>query len=108
MEDVAVLASLLDDQYREAGLSSDAEGLKDVFSVFDASRRERDQWLVLSSRRAADLYEWRLPNTGKEHFETMRQDIERRQAICWGADLDEMVMKARANLRSRRKRATKG
>ncbi|KAL2192352.1 hypothetical protein P885DRAFT_47857 [Corynascus similis CBS 632.67] len=108
MEDVAVLASLLDDQYREPGFSSAAEGLEDVFSAFDASRRERDQWLVLSSRRAADLYEWRLPNTGKEHFENMRQDIERRQAICWGADLDEMVMKARANLRSRRKRATKG
>ncbi|KAK3302999.1 uncharacterized protein B0T15DRAFT_486526 [Chaetomium strumarium] len=120
MEDVAVLLSLLeeitststststmDEHDHDSSSSSPSNNnqahhqIQAVFAAFDASRRERDQWLVQSSRRAADLYEWRLPNTGKEHFESMRKDIEERQAVCWGIDLDRAIADAREDLRRR-------
>ena len=47
------------------------------------------------------MYEWRLPDTGREHFEAMRQDIEARQAVCWNIDLDQAVKDARMDLRRR-------
>jgi salicylate hydroxylase len=97
MEDVAVFASLLE-EIQEDNINP-IDGLRAAFAAFDASRRDRDQWLVRSSRRAADLYEWRLPNTGKENFEAVRKDIETRQAICWGVDLERMIQEARADLR---------
>jgi salicylate hydroxylase len=106
MEDVAVLSSLLEEQTQDVD-SDPTLDLEAVFTAFDASRRERDQWLVQSSRRAADLYEWRLPNTGRENFEAMRKDIEERQAVCWGIDLDKAVLEAKADL-SRRRGAMKG
>lgn len=100
MEDVAVLSSLLEELVKDTD-STPTEIIAAVFAAFDASRRERDQWLVQSSRRAADLYEWRLPGTGREHFEAMRKDIEGRQAVCWGVDLDKAIEKARADLKTR-------
>ncbi|KAK4153461.1 hypothetical protein C8A00DRAFT_43640 [Chaetomidium leptoderma] len=103
MEDVAVLSSLLEDPNKP----DTARDLEAVFAAFDGNRRERDQWLVESSRRAADLYEWRLPNTGKENFEGMKKDIEDRQAICWGIDLDKAIREAKADLRQRTSQATK-
>jgi salicylate hydroxylase len=104
MEDVAVLASLLEDRPQDGVSCGSACELEAVFAAFNASRRERDQWLVQSSRRAAELYEWRLPNTGKGSFESMRKDIEERQAVCWGIDLDKAILEARDDLRRRRER----
>jgi salicylate hydroxylase len=97
MEDVAVLSSLLE----ELPWHDHIPGFESVFAAFDASRRERDQWLPQSSRRAADLYEWRLPNTGKDHFEAMRKDIQARQAVCWGIDLDQAIQEAKEDLKRR-------
>jgi salicylate hydroxylase len=101
MEDVAVLSSLLEEIEDLSTQAHHQKHIQCVFAAFDASRRERDQWLVQSSRRAADLYEWRLPNTGKGHFESMRKDIEERQAVCWGIDLDKAIAEARGDLRRR-------
>lgn len=101
MEDVAVLASLLEEEIQRDDVSPIDE-LQAVFAAFDASRRERDQWLVQSSRRAADLYQWRLPNTGRDNFDAMRVDVETRQVVCWGVDLDKAIREARADLRRRR------
>jgi salicylate hydroxylase len=102
MEDVAVLSSLLENRPQDEASCGSARDLEAVFAAFDASRRERDQWLVQSSRRAADVYEWRLPNTGKDSFEAMRKDIEERQAVCWKVDLDKMISEARVELQRRR------
>ncbi|KAH6649348.1 hypothetical protein F5144DRAFT_634596 [Chaetomium tenue] len=101
MEDVAVLASLLEEDI-QGDDASPIDGLQAMFAAFDASRRERDQWLVQSSRRAADLYQWRLPNTGRDNFEVMRKDIETRQAVCWGIDLEKAIREAREDLRRRK------
>ena len=49
IEDCAILSALLADERVE-----DASHLEAVFATFDAARRERDQWLVESSREAAD------------------------------------------------------
>lgn len=108
MEDVAVLSSLLEELAPNQVACSSNHDLEAVFAVFDANRRERNQWLVQSSRRAADLYEWRLPKTGKENFEAMQKDIEERQAVCWGIELEKAISEARDDLRRRRKTATQG
>ena len=107
MEDVAVLSSLLEELVNNTE-STPTEILAALFATFDANRRERDQWLVQSSRRAADVYEWRLPGAGSEHFEAMQKDIEGRQAVCWGVDLDKAIEDARTDLKRRLGVSTRG
>ncbi|KAJ9133367.1 FAD/NAD(P)-binding domain-containing protein [Pleurostoma richardsiae] len=95
LEDVAVMASLLGDERVQS-----AQDLEAVFAAFDANRRERDQWLVQSSRRAADIYEWRSTDIGKD-FDLMRQDIIGRQGTLWNIDLDREILEAREDLGKR-------
>lgn len=92
-----MLASLLEELDDTSGPSD----IDAVFASFDASRRERDQWLVLSSRRAATVYEWQLPRTGRGYFEEMKQDIEARQLVCWEVDLDGEIGEAKSDLKRR-------
>lgn len=95
IEDVAVLSSLLgDDAVRSA------QDLDAVFAAFDASRRERDHWLVQSSRRAADVYEWRNPEIGRDP-ERIHEDMHGRQEYIWGVDMDKEIEEARMDLRRR-------
>jgi len=89
------MASLLGDERVQS-----AQDLEAVFAAFDANRRERDQWLVQSSRRAADIYEWRNTDIGKD-FDLMRQDIIGRQATLWNIDLDREILEAREDLGKR-------
>jgi salicylate hydroxylase len=95
MEDAAVLSSLLYDDCVQG-----AEDLGAVFAAFDASRRQRDQWLVQSSRRAADIYEWRSPELGRD-YDRMKEDIRERQARIWNFDLDRAIREAREDLGQR-------
>ena len=101
MEDVAVLSALLEELVASDETANQTDRLEAVFATFEANRLERDQWLVQSSRRAADVYEWRLPQTGRDYFEAMQKDIEGRQAVCWGVDLDKAVVEAKTDLRRR-------
>lgn len=71
-----------------------------VFAAFDASRRERDQWLVQSSRRAADVYEWRNAELGRD-FDRMHRDMVERQAYIWGIDMDKELEDALLDLKRR-------
>lgn len=96
IEDVAVLSSLLEDD-----CVAQPEDLEAVFSAFDENRRERDQWLVQSSREAADMYEWRAPHIGKGYDEGIQKEINDRQARIWGIDLGEAITSARAALHRR-------
>lgn len=50
----AVLSHLIADE-----MVKEPKDLEAVFAAFDANRRERTQWLVQSSSRVSNLYEWR-------------------------------------------------
>ncbi|KAK0713707.1 hypothetical protein B0T26DRAFT_783094 [Lasiosphaeria miniovina] len=103
MEDVAVLASLLEDLDTQPLAAGGAAGLEAAFAALDASRRERCQWLVASSRRSADVMEWREPSftRGPPDFDAIRRDMETRQSICWDVDMKAMVRAAKEDLRRR-------
>ncbi len=101
MEDVAVLSALFEKLVANNEATNVTDRIEAVFAAFEANRRERDQWLVQSSRHASDVYEWNLPQTGRDYFEAMQKDIAARQAVCWGVDLDKAVVEAKADLRRR-------
>ncbi|KAK4195430.1 putative salicylate hydroxylase [Triangularia verruculosa] len=98
MEDVAILGALFEEAIAHKALTVNT--LQEIFTVFDAHRRERDQWLVNSSRRAADLYQWRIPEfSGQERFEKMKADIEQRQKVCWDFDMESAIERAERDLK---------
>ncbi|KAK4675828.1 hypothetical protein QC764_507200 [Podospora pseudoanserina] len=100
MEDIAVLGALFEESIAHQSLT--VETLEDVFAAFDYQRRERDQWLVKSSRRAADLYQWRIPDFLEPNsFEKMKADIEQRQEHCWGFDVEAAVREAKKHMSER-------
>ncbi|KAK4173286.1 hypothetical protein QBC36DRAFT_245800 [Triangularia setosa] len=100
MEDIAVLGALFEQAVSQKSLTVDT--LEDVFTVFDNQRRKRDQWLVKSSRRAADLYEWRIPEfQGPDRYEKMMADIGQRQEVCWGFDVELAVEEAKRQMSGR-------
>jgi salicylate hydroxylase len=95
IEDVAVLSSLLaDDSVRGP------QDLEAVFAAYDERRRPRTQWLVESSRRAADMYEWRDADTGID-FQRILSEINERQAYIWNVDVQAELSAARASLKQR-------
>ncbi|KAK4164673.1 putative salicylate hydroxylase [Cladorrhinum sp. PSN259] len=96
MEDVAVLTGLLE-QWQESELGPGR--VEDVFAQFDASRRKRDQWLVQSSRRAAELYQFQVE--GITSLEDIKRDIEERQEVCWGFDVERAVEETKNGLKER-------
>lgn len=95
IEDAAVLASLLaDPQVKNAGQ------LETVFAVYDANRRERTQWLVRSSRRAGNLYEWLTQDVGRDSAR-MERELRERLSHIWGFDLTDSVREATKDLHRR-------
>ena len=88
-----MLAELLKDE-----AVKDHRDLEAVFAAFDASRRERCQWLVKSSRWIGDCYEWRAEGVGRD-FEKIEDEINRRMNIISGIDIDEVCGEAREVLR---------
>jgi len=71
-----------------------SEVIQAAFAAFDASRRPRTQWLVQSSRRVSDLYEWRADGVGRD-IAKIHQELEWRCNTVWQADVPEMVEEAR-------------
>lgn len=92
MEDSAVMATLLSDKR----VKSPAE-VEAAFTVFDASRRERGQWLVQSSRFIGDSYEWRAEGVGSD-FKKIESEINRRGGIIGNVDVDKMCNDALGDL----------
>jgi salicylate hydroxylase len=89
-----VLAELLAD--RRVGRDT----LETVFSTFDAERRRRCQWLVQSSRRVGDCYEWRAEGVGRD-FDKIEAEINERNGIIANVDVPEMCRRARDELARR-------
>ena len=58
-----------------------SKDLEAAFATFDASRCERTQWLVQSSRRAGNLYEWRTEDVGKDESKIEKRTERKIQGI---------------------------
>ena len=90
IEDAAVMSAILaSDQVKSRG----AEGLPDAFKVFESIQKERGQWLVQSSRRVGDLYEWRAEGVG-EDVSKIEEELRSRLNTIWKGDVAGAVQKA--------------
>ena len=95
IEDSAVLAELLADQAVRS-----MHDLEAVFATFDGQRRERGQWLVNSSRRVGDCYEWRAAGIGRD-FEKIEAEINERNGIIANVDVRGLCETAKEQLGKR-------
>lgn len=106
IEDCAVLSELLSDERIQSG-----QDLHTALAVYDNVRRERGQWLVRSSRRIGDCYEWRANGVGQD-FKKIEAEINHRNGIIANVDVKKMCEEARtffeSRLRSRPTNVTKG
>ncbi|KAK8202207.1 hypothetical protein M8818_005734 [Zalaria obscura] len=94
IEDAAVMAELLaDERVAKAG----KRGIEAAFQTFSDVRKERSQWLVQSSRRSGDLYEWRAEGVGKD-FGKIEQECRERDDKLWNAQVGDMVEEAKEQL----------
>lgn len=90
IEDCAVMAELLMDPTL-AG--SGSAGFAPAFKAFSEQRLERTQWLVQSSRRSGDLYEWRT-EFGRD-FKKIEQECRERDETIWNGQVTEYIKEAR-------------
>lgn len=95
IEDSAVLAELLADP-RVRGV----EDLEPVLATFDATRRERSQWLVDSSRFTGNLYEWRADGIGGD-LKAIEAEINKRNAAIANFDIEASCLEAKTLLGSK-------
>ena len=84
---------LADERVKERG----AEGVKAAFQTFDRCRRERTQWLVQSSRRTGNLYEWRAEGAGDD-IQKIAEECQERGDKLWKAQISDMVEEAKKEL----------
>ncbi|KAJ4410958.1 hypothetical protein N0V82_009109 [Gnomoniopsis sp. IMI 355080] len=95
IEDAALLASLLADPQVK-----DNCHLEIVFAVYDTHRRERTQWLVRSSRRAGNLYQFLTKDIGMDVAATEKELAERLSHI-WNYNLEDALREATKDLHRR-------
>lgn len=92
IEDAAVMCELLaDTRVKETGR------LEAAFRAFSDSRIERANWLIQSSRRTGNLYDWMAEGVGKDVKKIEKECRERDEKI-WNADMGEMVEDAKRAL----------
>ena len=92
VEDSAVLAELLASPEAET-----LRGLEAAFQVFDQTRRPRTQWLVESSRRTGDLFEWRAEGVGSD-VKKIEQELYERHQVIWQGDIYQMIHESKSML----------
>ena len=96
IEDAAVLCALMpaaSATIRESGASK-AEIIHVALAAYDAVRRERAQWLVESSRRIGEIYQWRDVEVGRDNNKC-RHEAEWRAHAIWDYDVDAMIRETR-------------
>ncbi|KAF5018298.1 hypothetical protein F66182_9723 [Fusarium sp. NRRL 66182] len=98
IEDSAILAELLADENVQS--HSDLEA---AFAAFDASRRERTQWLVQSSRFIGNAYEWRAEGVGRD-FDKIEKEINERIAFISDIDIGKACERAKEIFKEKRGR----
>ncbi|SMY22029.1 unnamed protein product [Zymoseptoria tritici ST99CH_1A5] len=95
IEDSAVIASLLADESVQS-----ASDIGAIFATFDEVRRERGHWLVQSSYRMGNCYEWLTDGVG-EDFGKIEEEINRRNAVIADVNVQGMCDEARGVLRKK-------
>ena len=96
IEDAAVLAALLDIARQKQDIRdniSKSNLLRAALDTYDAVRRERNQWLVESSRYVGEMYEWRDPEIGRD-FGKIGHEIDWRSHRIWDFDVASMMTEA--------------
>ncbi|KAI5272571.1 putative salicylate hydroxylase [Aureobasidium subglaciale] len=94
IEDSAIMAELLNDpRVAEAG----HKGFDAAFQAYSEQRLERTQWLVQSSRRSGDLYEWRAEGVGKD-FEKIEEECRSRDEKLWNGQVKDYIEEAKTLL----------
>jgi salicylate hydroxylase len=88
IEDSAVLAELLANPAAKS-----PAGLRTAFQAFDQCRRPRSQWLVASSRRTGELYEWQAPGVGAD-IPKIAEEVYGRFEKIWQGDVKQMTAEA--------------
>lgn len=73
------------------------DGIVPAFQAFDRSRRERTQWLVQSSRRTGNLYEWRAEGVG-EDLDKISAELRERTVKLWNSEIQDLVDEANVDL----------
>lgn len=68
-----------------------------VFATFDEVRRERGHWLVQSSNRVGNCYEWLADGVG-EDFAKIEEEINRRNGVIANVDVSKMCQEAKEHL----------
>ena len=93
IEDALCLSKLLDQATATAkeGRTSAAVAVSLAFDAFNATRKERTQWLVNSSRGICEVYEWAGPTTGPDP-EKCFAEIKWRSHAIWYFDYDGMML----------------
>lgn len=91
IEDTAIIAELLaDPRVAENG----GKGLAAAFKAYSDQRLERTQWLVQSSRRSGDLYEWRAEGVGRD-IKKIENECKERCEIIWNGQVSEYIKEAK-------------
>jgi len=95
IEDSAVMAEILADEHVRA-----PQDIEVAFAAFDAIRRERDQWLVKSSRFLGDAYEGMVPEIRTEWEKAHREIVQRYDEIL-SIDISKECERAKEYLHKR-------
>jgi salicylate hydroxylase len=91
IEDAAILAELLvDPRVAENG----DKGIAPAFEAYSKQRLERTQWLVQSSRRSGDLYEWRAEGVGTD-IPKIEEECRWRDEKIWNGQVSEYIQEAK-------------
>jgi salicylate hydroxylase len=73
------------------------KGLEAAFQAYSEQRLERTQWLVQSSRRSGDLYEWRAEGVGRD-FKKIEEECRERDEKLWNGQVKEYIEEAKTLL----------
>ena len=96
VEDALTLSTVLEEVNAtlQTGNTSKSATLAAAFKAYDATRRERTQWLVESSRKVGENFEWANPDI-ESNGEKCLEDLQLRGRKIWKFDIDGMLKDAR-------------
>lgn len=94
VEDAAVMCELFDDERVRNGGN---KGIQAAFKAFSDSRVEHGNWLVQSSRRTGDLYEWRAEGV-LDDIKKIEEECRDRDEKIWNGQISAMIEQAKQAL----------